>query len=177
MNSLFGQVPLPSNIPRVEANASVVIVGIDFILQLAGALSVIFIIVGAVKFTTSGGDPQKISSARSTVIYSVIGLVVSAAAFAISSIVVDEAGSVANSSDPFFGSGGIVTIVVNWLSWVVGVASVIGIIYGGLRYITSAGNAQAAQAGRNAIIYSIVGVIVALAAFAISTFVLEKIGA
>lgn len=165
------------NIPHVTASASTVQNVTDFMLQLAGALSVIFIIVGAVKFTTSGGDPQRIASARSTVIYAVIGLIVSAAVFAIAAIVGQEASSAAGSSDPFFGSGGIVTIVVNWLSWVVGVASVIGIIYGGLRYITSAGNAQSAQAGRNAIIYSIVGVFVALAAFAISTFVLEKIGA
>jgi hypothetical protein len=175
MNKLFGQLTLPNSIPRVEADQSAIQVGINFILQLAGVLSLIFIIIGAVKFSTSGGDPQKVASARNTVIYALVGLVVAVTAFTIASIVGQEARSVAGASNPFFGAGGIVTVVADWLSWVVGVASVIGVIYGALKYITSAGQAQSAQAGRNAIIYSIVGIIVAVTAQFIVTFVLERI--
>jgi prepilin signal peptidase PulO-like enzyme (type II secretory pathway) len=173
MINFFAQAPLPNNLPTGGVSQSTVQTGIDFILQLAGALAVIFIIIGAVKFSTSGGDPQKVASARQTVIYAIIGLIVAVSAFTIASIVGEEASAV--SGDPFFGSNGIITSVFNWLGWVVGVASVIGIIYGGLRYITSAGNPQSAQAGRNAVIYSIVGLIVALTAGALVSFVLEKL--
>ena len=38
-------------------------------------LAVIFIIIGGYKFITSGGDPGKAASARSTLIYAIIGLI------------------------------------------------------------------------------------------------------
>lgn len=42
-----------------------------------GVISVIMIIVGGIKFTTSQGDGASTSSARNTIIYAVVGLVVS----------------------------------------------------------------------------------------------------
>jgi cytochrome bd-type quinol oxidase subunit 2 len=41
-----------------------------------GVISVIMIIVGGIKFTTSQGDGASTSSARNTIIYAVVGLVV-----------------------------------------------------------------------------------------------------
>jgi cytochrome bd-type quinol oxidase subunit 2 len=43
---------------------------------VAGIIAVVMIMIAGVKFMTSQGDPGKISSARSAVIYAVIGLVV-----------------------------------------------------------------------------------------------------
>lgn len=162
-------------IPRVSLSNSSAQNAIEFMLQLAGVLSLIFVLVGAVKFSTSGGNPEGVSSARKTIIYALVGLVLSVSAFTIASIVGEEARGVAGSANPFFGAGGIVTVVVEWLSFVVGVASVIGIIYGAMRYITSAGQPQSAEAGRNAIVYSIIGIVVAVSAQFIVTFVLEKL--
>jgi hypothetical protein len=60
----------------------------------------------------------------------------------------------------------LLTKIVNIFSIVVGVIAVIMIIVGGLRYITSGGDAGKVGTAKNSIIYAIVGlVIVALAQF------------
>jgi Type IV secretion system pilin len=43
---------------------------------IVGIAAVIMIIVGGLRFVLAGGDPAKLSSARNTIIYSLIGLVV-----------------------------------------------------------------------------------------------------
>lgn len=65
--------------------------------------------------------------------------------------------------------------VINIFSLVVGVVSVIMIIFGGLKYITSGGDSGNVGNAKNTILYAIVGiVIVALAQF-IVRFVLTKV--
>jgi hypothetical protein len=62
--------------------------------------------------------------------------------------------------------------VVNVLLFVNGIISVIMIIVGGLRYVTSAGNASAVTGAKNTIIYAVIGLVVAFLAFAIVNWVL-----
>ncbi|HET9411448.1 MAG TPA: hypothetical protein VFO38_01205 [Candidatus Saccharimonadales bacterium] len=61
--------------------------------------------------------------------------------------------------------------VTNLLVFVVGAIAVIMIIIGGIRYVTSAGEQAAITGAKNTILYAIVGVIVAIAAYAIVNFV------
>lgn len=68
----------------------------------------------------------------------------------------------------------LVANVLNILSFVVGAAAVIGIVIGGLRYVVTSGDPQGAAAARNTIIYSVVGLVVALAAQGIVRFVLNN---
>ena len=58
---------------------------------------------------------------------------------------------------------------------VIGVLCVIGIIYGGYFYITSQGNPDKIVKAKSTILYSIIGLIVALSAFAIVQFVLTSL--
>ena len=68
----------------------------------------------------------------------------------------------------------LIKTIVNLFSVIVGVISVIMIIVGGLKYITSGGEASNISGAKNTIIYAIVGlVIVALAQFIVH-FVLSK---
>ncbi len=47
------------------------------IIALAGGVAAVFMImVSAIKYVTSSGDPKSITSAKDTILYSVIGLVV-----------------------------------------------------------------------------------------------------
>ena len=73
------------------------------------------------------------------------------------------------------GDGGIITQAVNMLLFVVGFLSVIMLIWGGLRYIISGGNASAVTAAKNTILYAIVGLVVALFAYAIVNFVIGSV--
>ena len=69
---------------------------------------------------------------------------------------------------------GLITLVINIFSLVVGVVAVIMIIIGGLKYITSSGDSNNVTSAKNTILYAVVGlVIVALAQFIVK-FVLGK---
>lgn len=149
---------------------------INFIISLAGVLSVLFIVIGAVRLSVSGGDPQNVATARRTIIYSVVGLVVSVLSIAITSITGSIGRSAAGQEgNPLFGVDGVLTSVIEWLTAIVGVASVIMIIIGAIRYITSGGQPQSAESARNTIIYAIIGLVVSLIAQAIVVLVLNRI--
>lgn len=69
-----------------------------------------------------------------------------------------------------------VTDAVKLLSVAVGIAAVIMIIVGGLRYVTSAGNAESAKSAKNTILYAIIGLAIAGVAQLIAHFVLTNVG-
>lgn len=64
-----------------------------------------------------------------------------------------------------------VSKVVNFLLFLIGIISVIMIIYGGIQYSLSAGDSGKVTSAKNTILYAIVGLIVAMLAFAIVNFV------
>ena len=72
------------------------------------------------------------------------------------------------------GDSGLVKSVVNILLWVIGILSIIMIIFSGIRYVTSAGDASKTKAAQNTLIYSVVGLIVAIMAWAIVNLVVNK---
>ena len=81
----------------------------------------------------------------------------------------------ANTSDSTDSINRLIKDVINIFSIVVGVVSVIMIIIGGFRYITSGGDSGNVSSAKNTIIYAIIGlVIVALAQFIVQ-FVLNKV--
>lgn len=55
----------------------------NILLFLVGAVSVIMIIVGGLRYVTSGGDSSSVTSAKNTVLYAIVGLIVAAMAYAI----------------------------------------------------------------------------------------------
>lgn len=56
---------------------------VNVLLMAVGVISIIMIVVGGILFALSSGDAQKAAKARNTVLYAVIGLVVSLFAAAI----------------------------------------------------------------------------------------------
>ena len=56
---------------------------INLLLLVLGMIAVIAIIIGGIRYTTSNGDPGQIKSAKDTILYAVIGLVVAIMAYAI----------------------------------------------------------------------------------------------
>lgn len=69
----------------------------------------------------------------------------------------------------------IVMIVVNTLLFVIGIISVIMIIIGGIMYTTSAGDSGAVTKAKNTILYAVIGLVVALLAFAIVNWVVSQL--
>lgn len=48
----------------------------QFVLGILGGIAVIMIIVGGLRFTLSNGDASSVASAKKTILYAVIGLIV-----------------------------------------------------------------------------------------------------
>lgn len=69
----------------------------------------------------------------------------------------------------------VITNVVNILLFIVGAVSVIMIVVGGLRYVTSGGDNSAVSGAKNTILYAVVGVVVAFMAYAIVNFVVNQL--
>ena len=81
----------PSSVLCKNQNASatsMVKIVVNALLYILGAVSVIMIIIGGVRYTTSMGDAKHIESAKNTILYAVVGLVVAILAYAIVNFVV-----------------------------------------------------------------------------------------
>ena len=63
---------------------------------------------------------------------------------------------------------------INLVFWAVGVLAVIMIIVAGVQMITSAGDPGAVTKAKRTLVYSIVGLIVAVLAYAIVNFIIGK---
>ena len=65
--------------------------------------------------------------------------------------------------------------ILNVFSWVVGVASVIMIIFAGFKYVISQGSSEGVSGARNTILYAIIGLVVVALAQTIVRFVVGKL--
>ena len=74
--------------------------------------------------------------------------------------------------DNVMGDDGLIKKVVNLLLWAIGIISVIMIIIGGIRYATSNGDSNQVTAAKNTIMYAVIGLVIAIFAYAIVNFVL-----
>lgn len=64
--------------------------------------------------------------------------------------------------------------IVNIMLYILGVLAVIMIVFSGIRYTTSAGNAAHVKAAKDTLMYSVIGLVVAMLAWTIVNFVLGK---
>ncbi|MDR1196695.1 MAG: pilin [Candidatus Nomurabacteria bacterium] len=70
---------------------------INWVLVATGIVCVVFIIIGGIKFATSGGDTEKVKTAKNTVLYAVIGLALALLAGFITNVVFDISDQVQNT--------------------------------------------------------------------------------
>ncbi|MBR2726083.1 hypothetical protein IKE87_02345 [Candidatus Saccharibacteria bacterium] len=56
---------------------------INGVIGILSIIAVVFIVVGGVQYMTSGGDSGKVKTAKNTILYALIGLVICVLAFAI----------------------------------------------------------------------------------------------
>lgn len=83
------------------------------------------------------------------------------------------ASSAKGSEQPavLFGNTGVFSEITNVLLFIIGAIAVIMIVIGGLRYVLSGGDAKQVEAAKNTILYAIIGIIVAILAYAAVNFV------
>jgi hypothetical protein len=60
----------------------------NVMLYIVGAVSVIMLIIGGIRYVVSGGDQNAVTGAKNTILYAIVGIVVSILAFAAVNFVV-----------------------------------------------------------------------------------------
>jgi hypothetical protein len=63
---------------------------INVALFLIGAISVVMLIYGGIRYTVSGGKQEAVTNAKNTILYAVVGIVVAMLAYAIVGFVVGQ---------------------------------------------------------------------------------------
>lgn len=88
--------------------------------------------------------------------------------------IADGANAARGSQQPgnLFGDTGVFSTISSVLLFIVGAIAVIMIVIGGLRYVISGGDATQVQAAKNTILYALVGIIIAILAYAAVNFVI-----
>ncbi|MCQ2570875.1 MAG: pilin [Candidatus Saccharibacteria bacterium] len=62
------------------------------VLYAVGIISVIMLIYGGLRYVISGGDSKKVTDAKNTIMYAIIGLIISILAYAIVNFVINAVG-------------------------------------------------------------------------------------
>lgn len=70
---------------------------------------------------------------------------------------------------------GTISVIINVIIGIIGLVAVVVIILGGFQYMTSSGDSTKVKKAKDTILYGIVGLVIALLAYAIVNFVLGAI--
>lgn len=72
-----------------DGDTSAVKNGINTAIAILGSISILMIVIGGIKYTVSGGDSAGIQSAKHTILYALIGIIVAVLAYAIVNTVIN----------------------------------------------------------------------------------------
>ena len=86
------RIPLPTGIQHLTGGLNptgqnIIKLGVNVLLLASLLISLIFLLIAAIKWITSEGDKQKLANARNGLYYSIIGLVISFFAFLLINII------------------------------------------------------------------------------------------
>lgn len=70
-------------IPTINLDVTTMAGILNAVFMLIGGLTVLFLLIGAIRYVTSNGEQNMIKQAKDTILYSIIGLVITMSAFAI----------------------------------------------------------------------------------------------
>lgn len=75
ISALFAAISADSvKIPKAEINAAQFENALSVILAVAGAVAVIFIVLGGIKYSISQGNASDLEKAKDMIVYSLVGL-------------------------------------------------------------------------------------------------------
>lgn len=80
-----------------------------------------------------------------------------------------------NTGNPIAGKDGIITKAVQVIALLTGIAAVIAIIIGGLRFVLSGGDSEKVATAKSTILYAAIGLVIAALAQVIVVFVLSRL--
>lgn len=135
---------------------------IDFAENVARSLAVIAVLWAAFMYVTAGGSEDKISQAHRALTYGVIGLAIVLSGRFLRDVL---AGAAEGAVGQTF--AGFVDDIAFTFGIFIIAASVIAILYSAFLFLTSGGDSDKVTTARQALLYAVIGVAVAVVAFAL----------
>ncbi len=155
---------------------------------IAAYLVLGYVIYGGYLYIFTAGDPGKVASGKKTLLHAFLGLAIVMSAYLIMSTIrfillgssgtlescidVDAAGGISSSCKS---ASDIFTDAVNWFIGIAGLVSAIFVIYGGISYMTSAGDPGKLAKAKQIILYALIGLAIVGLSFAITAFVSDMV--
>ena len=135
-------------------------------------LSLVFIVIGAVLYITSGGNQGRVTMAKTAITAALIGLAIGILAPTFLKEIATVLGWNATAPLPSEVSSArsaadILLSVLNFLLGIVGILSIIMLVVGGVMFLTAAGSQDRITTGKKIVTYALLGVVVALASLVI----------
>ena len=169
--------PLPCYIVNplgsTDSIPALICVFIDLLVKkLMPPIMVLMVLWASFLLLTSVGQPTKLVQARSMVLYAIIGAVILIMAAPLVSLVGSAVGSSAtvescNPANATTDALAVLVNIINWFSWLLAVLSVAMGLYAGFLYMTAHGEPQKVATANNVLVYTVIGVVVAILAFSI----------
>lgn len=70
-------------LPKTTADQGRIQTVLSLVFTVTGAIAVIMVIIGGIKYSSSNGDSSAVSKAKGTIIYAIVGLLISILAVSI----------------------------------------------------------------------------------------------
>lgn len=161
--------PNPLKFQTVEAMLDNVMTALR---NMVAILALVFIVIGAILYITSGGNEARIKTAKAAITAALIGLALVLAAPAFLKEVYNAIGGTTTLPSQVSGAPTLTEIAGNVLTFLLGIIGVLAIIMllvGSVMYLTAAGDEKRAESGKSTVKFAIIGIIVAFAALVLVT--------
>lgn len=160
---------------------------VDDLLRIVGFLAVIYLIVSGIKYTTSRGEPAEMTKAQDGAFNAVFGLAISLiairfVAFLGGQFSAGTGGTTTSGLDltslpvtTGVANGNIVQVVLSIIFGIAGALAFLYLVIGGFQYITSQGDPQRVAKAKNAVLYALIGLALAIVAQSIVALVVNSV--
>lgn len=144
---------------------------IGFFEAFLGAIAVLVMIIRGFTLVTSAGDEEAMGKAKTQIMYALVGLfIVGLSELVVRGFIFPDAGQ----SLPDVNKGRkIIVMITNYIAGFVSIISFATLFYAGYRYVVSAGNEEETGKVKEIITGSLIGLILALGAFAAVNTLIE----
>lgn len=138
---------------------------------IAGYLVLGYVMWGGYKYMFSYGDPAKMAAGKKTLVSAFIGLAIVLLAEVILSAI-----RIALGASSFVGivnvdAAQVASSLITWFTAMAGIVAAIFVVYGGITYVTAAGDPGKLTKAKNAITYALIGLAIVALAQIITAFV------
>ena len=148
----------------------------ETILRATAIVAVLFIIFGGFRFITANGNPSAVASAVKMIMNACIGFVGAMVGGSVTYLIWNEVIGKNTTGIPQNDPGAMIGLILDGFIYpVAGSLALVMIIVGGINYSTSMGDPGKVAKAKNTILYAIVGLVVVIFAFAITSFLNQEI--